>query len=53
MVRTPADGETITDPGELLELYASLHLSGQLPDHEPDRFKRAKELFGSVMGEGR
>ena len=53
MARTPADGETITDPGELLELYASLHLSGQLPDHEPDRYKRANELFGSVMGEGK
>jgi hypothetical protein len=53
MVKVPVDGECVSDPGELEELYESLHLSGSLPDHEPDRYERAAELFRSVMGEGK
>lgn len=51
--KIPINGEVVSDESELRALCGYLHLSDPLPDHEPDRYDRAAELFGSVMGSGK
>ena len=45
----PENGEAVTDEGELRSLCERLHLSGELPEHEPDRYARAADLYERVM----